>query len=279
MRSTASIPSLSARRLSHDPSLTKWTMLSQQRDKVPDQRKTVIVDIKRHPKSAAKSVQSFFATVDSVQGKMDKSEQPFMYQIMAVGIRVSGRSSQYDLMYFPHTDLVAAVDIRDESYVGTTSAAAAASSVCLVFSVDKHEENNTYQERWVGVARSLVGVKPNLPIDLTLCHPEWTSAKVVKARDIAQVEEIINRLCQVHEEAKEESNDFVSLRNHKSARISRADFRALKEFEQRHPELFINAPVAPVAHDPLGDMVTQGNAFNAVFTSRWGDELRQSIGM
>ena len=38
--------------------------------------------------------------------------------MMSCGLRVSWRSSVYDLYYFPHGNLVAAIDARDQSYVG-----------------------------------------------------------------------------------------------------------------------------------------------------------------
>lgn len=58
------------------------------------------------------------------------------------------------------------------------------------------------------------------------------------------------------------------MRKHHHAGINAADFRALKEFERRHPELYQRAPAPNYSrNNAFVNMSTQANAFNAVFNS------------
>ena len=72
-------------------------------------------------------------------------------------------------------------------------------------------------------------------------------------------------------------SSFVSLRKHTRPTINRADWHALKGFEQRHPELYRGAAAPACPGHVLKAMVMQANAFNAVFNSRWGAELKMLV--
>ena len=71
---------------------------------------------------------------------------------------------------------------------------------------------------------------------------------------------------------------FISLCHHERRAIGVHDFRGLKAFEQAYPELYRTAPT-PRARDNVDAIVTQMNAFNAVFGSRWKDELSRHIAL
>ena len=71
---------------------------------------------------------------------------------------------------------------------------------------------------------------------------------------------------------------FISLRYHERRAIGVHDFRGLKAFEQAYPQLYTSAPT-PRARDNVDAIVTQMNAFNAVFWSRWKDELTKHIAL
>lgn len=110
-------------RITHDPRLTRAKLFDEQSALARDLL-LVIVDVERAP-TAATTVARFFKTVGFVKagGNHPSSLAPaFAVRAEGCGLRVDGRSSTFDLFYFPRSNLVAAVDTRDASYVGVAAA-------------------------------------------------------------------------------------------------------------------------------------------------------------
>ena len=51
--------------------------------------------------------------------RMAVGERPCMIQMEGVGLKVDGRSSQFDMRFFPATNVMAVVDVRDDQFVAT----------------------------------------------------------------------------------------------------------------------------------------------------------------
>ena len=68
--------------------------------------------------TAAATVDMFLSLVRHAREAMPSVGRPFSFEVPSVRLVVDGRRSVFELRYFPATDVMAALDVRDERFVG-----------------------------------------------------------------------------------------------------------------------------------------------------------------
>ena len=105
--------------IQRDPTLNKQLLMQQQIADLPANTALVVMQVER-ANTAADSTNKFFGAIKRIQ-QDNTSTKPHVVLMLGVGLRVSGRRSLFDLLFFPRTSLMAAIDARDPRYVGTVT--------------------------------------------------------------------------------------------------------------------------------------------------------------
>lgn len=111
-------------RFQHQPDMTLFKLLSREKQLVPNHLPQIEIARMDRESTAAATLSSFFKAVGNMTVHNGPSPKPFALLTMSCGLRVSNRSSLYDLYYFPYSGVVAAVDAKDLSYVSVMMPAA-----------------------------------------------------------------------------------------------------------------------------------------------------------
>ena len=97
-----------------DASLTRQRLMSQQRRACPDVQRVETIERADTPQECCRL---FFAACKRTDAQ-PVEQRPFMVKVAAVGQHMEGRPGMYDMLYFPATQVTAAVDDRDDRIVG-----------------------------------------------------------------------------------------------------------------------------------------------------------------
>ena len=98
-----------------EPKLPAVSLLMEQQVAAYRGALPIIAEMPKPEATTADSIDYFCVTV---QYLLETGPLPLLIEIRAVQLQVGGRSSQFDMSFFPATNATAVLDIHDAQFVG-----------------------------------------------------------------------------------------------------------------------------------------------------------------